>query len=212
MKSLQKTAKKFIKELKGVITFDTVIDYLQKSGYTIMYYSSPECHALLDKYNLIEFHKTVNAFTYICDCSKFIFVNDKAALQDMLCSILHETAHIRLGHLLSNPYSTDDRKNEMEAEAFVYTVLNYKMSYLPHIIVILIVLASFTVIYFCYSYAKHTIPVTTPIAVTEEIVYITPTGSKYHHNSCIYVKNKNCTAVTKTQAKKNFQPCSVCNP
>ena len=132
MKRIHHTAKKFIRKLKGAVTFDSVAEYLQSEGYAIIYYSSPECHALTEEYGMANYIKSVNAFTYCCDRVRFVFINDKIPLNEMLCSILHEAAHIYLGHLSTNPYATDNRLNEMEAEAFAYAVLTYKKSYSPY--------------------------------------------------------------------------------
>ncbi len=213
MKKLYKAAKNFIKNLNGEVTFDTVVDYLQKSGYTIIYYSSDECTLLIKKYNLIDYQKSVNAFTYICDCANIVFINDKISLHDMLCSILHEASHIYLGHLLSNPYATDNRKNEMEAEALAYAILNYKKSYKPHLITIamLVILMAFT--HQCLNQSADSVTTSSATYISaDKVVYLTPSGSKYHDINCKYTKDKNCTAVSKTEAEKCFSPCSVCNP
>lgn len=207
MKNLQKTAKKFIKKLKGTVTFDSVAEYLQSEGYAIIYYSSPECQALTEEYEMVNYIRSVNAFTYCCDSVKLVFINDKIPLNEMLCSILHESAHIFLGHMTTNPYATDERRNEMEAEAFACAVLTYKKSFIPYLTVILVFLLSFAALFCVLSNPA-------PKTNTEdaELVYITPTGRRYHRESCIYIKNKDCTAITKTQAQKSLSPCSVCNP
>mgnify|MGYP000008798070 CR=1 FL=1 len=46
------------------------------------------------------------------------------------------------------------------------------------------------------------------------IVYITPTGKKYHQKDCTTLKNsKNITAITLEEAlKRGLEPCTVCNP
>lgn len=49
------------------------------------------------------------------------------------------------------------------------------------------------------------------IAADNINVYITKTGSKYHKQSCHYVKNKNTLAVTLKEARaKGYTPCSIC--
>ncbi len=42
-------------------------------------------------------------------------------------------------------------------------------------------------------------------------VYITETGSKYHRANCRYLWNSKIK-ISKSSAKKNYTPCSVCNP
>ena len=227
--SLQKTANKYIKKLNRAITFDSVVNYLQTRGYTVMYYSTPECSALLEEYGLINLSKSVNAITYSCDSVNLVFINDKIPLHDMICSILHETAHILLGHMSSNPFAVDNRQNEMEAEALAYTIMNYKKSRMPFFVVAiaLIVLLGSAALYFCYPKSVETtayIPQTVQTdnftkqydkEVKEKIsetVLVTPYGTKYHRSDCRYVKNKNCTTLTRTEADKKYAPCSVCKP
>ncbi len=42
-------------------------------------------------------------------------------------------------------------------------------------------------------------------------VYITKTGSKYHKAGCRYLRQSKI-AISLSEAKKNYEPCSVCNP
>lgn len=46
---------------------------------------------------------------------------------------------------------------------------------------------------------------------TEATVYITRTGSKYHRSGCRYLRQSKI-AISLSEAKKNYDPCSVCNP
>lgn len=46
---------------------------------------------------------------------------------------------------------------------------------------------------------------------TEQTVYVTDTGSKYHRSGCSYLKSKN--AITKEKAiQQGYSACSRCNP
>ena len=52
---------------------------------------------------------------------------------------------------------------------------------------------------------------TTTTAQQQEIVYITPTGDKYHTKSCRYYSDS-CTAMTKEQAiQAGYTACTVCH-
>lgn len=42
-------------------------------------------------------------------------------------------------------------------------------------------------------------------------VYITKSGKKYHTAGCRYL-SKSGIKISLSEAKKNYQPCSVCNP
>lgn len=48
-------------------------------------------------------------------------------------------------------------------------------------------------------------------AENESTVYITRTGSKYHRSECRYLRQSKI-AISLSEAKKNYDPCSVCNP
>ena len=43
------------------------------------------------------------------------------------------------------------------------------------------------------------------------MVYITRTGAKYHRDGCRYLKSSKIP-ISLTDAKKQYSPCSVCNP
>ena len=53
-------------------------------------------------------------------------------------------------------------------------------------------------------------PTTTP--VPDDIVFVTPGGGKYHRADCQYTKDKDCTALARSEAMKNYSPCKVCKP
>ncbi len=238
--NIKKAAKDFIKKLNVIITFDSFTNYLQKEGYTVMYYSAPECALLFDKYNLSDYAKAVNAFTYVCNSVEVVFIDDSISFNNMLCAIAHESAHVYLGHLKINKYAIDDRHIEMEAEALAYEVLHHKNGKDT------IKTVAITVLVFCMMYLLGTnialhkkvehyntvqasasvsasVPkthVTTTIEPeeieanpeTSETVLVTPSGKKFHRSDCRYVKNKNCITLSRTEASKKYTPCSVCRP
>lgn len=45
----------------------------------------------------------------------------------------------------------------------------------------------------------------------EQTVYITRTGHKYHRAGCKYLSHSSY-AVSLSEAKRRYEPCSVCNP
>lgn len=123
---------------------------------------------------------------------------------NIIYSLLHEVGHIVLGHL--NKECVNIRLLDMQADAFAYEVLNNESKryvYINFSVVFLALLWFFVGIYNTNqntNLSKH------------ETVYITSTGIKYHRNNCIYVNEKNCSALSIEQAKKNYTPCKVCNP
>jgi hypothetical protein len=51
-------------------------------------------------------------------------------------------------------------------------------------------------------------PLAEPLSTT---VYVTKTGKKYHVGTCQYL-SKSKIAISLTEAKKLYTPCSVCKP
>ena len=98
-----KTAKNFInKELKKQVYFDTITEYLKTKGYIVVFYDKNGENELLDKLGLLDYSKTVSAFTVIRNDVIFIFVDSSASSEDKLYLLLHETGHILLNHMNTN--------------------------------------------------------------------------------------------------------------
>lgn len=52
-----------------------------------------------------------------------------------------------------------------------------------------------------------------PTKASEQTVYITPTGSKYHRKGCQHVNGKTATTITISEAKRRgLTACKDCNP
>lgn len=211
---VKRVAHDFIyKELKGKNDISAITVYLQSKGYTIALYDNEEEDALITEHDLDERVKIVHAFTIVDGNSKTVCVNSSLSAENKVYSIAHETGHIVLGHLDSEAIIVSSRLQEMEAEAFAYEVLTYKKSF-KRFYLVLAILISALVLAFCISFVHDVCVVETIDLSTQvnDIVYITPSGDKYHRESCMYVKRTNSTAVTEFEAKRTHEPCLVCNP
>lgn len=162
---------------------------------------------------LEEYADSHQAFTVSHGKRKIVFINIKA--QDKLCSLLHETAHILLGHLKEDERISNKREQELQAEAFTYFVLNYKKpKVLPIIVsclcgIMLVLLGIYTV---PNGTAVDVASDVSPIDIIESNVYVTPMGEKYHRKDCFYIRDKDCMELTVQEAEKNYDACLVCNP
>ncbi len=45
-----------------------------------------------------------------------------------------------------------------------------------------------------------------------QVVYVTKTGSKYHKNSCKYLKDSKIETTKSTAKRDGYTACSVCKP
>ena len=209
MHHLQKVAIKFIKhDLHGRADLRALIKFLQKTGYTVIFFSDTENIELLSRLDLFEYSKGKNAFTVQGKNLKAVFLRKDCSEYERLCAIAHETAHIILGHLNKSDIERNPRSEEMEAEAFAYIVLNYKRNF-----VFPAALIAFAIICLGVMFLSTNNP-SSPVSTVsqEEAVYITPSGKRYHQKTCIYTKDKNCTALTLSEARKTHSPCKVCIP
>lgn len=203
MKSIKKEAKKFIKEIKCEVSFDAIKCYLNSCGYEVLFYNSDEQgDNSLKEYKLYDYALTKMAFTVRKNKRKTIFIN--ACNQNKLCSLIHEAAHMVLNHMLEDKHIANERLHELEAESFTHYVLNYKKPTLTLPSVACIILAVALVFAGIVS-AYNT-------AVPDNAVYVTQSGKKYHRENCMYVESRNCSALTIEEARKEYEPCEVCNP
>lgn len=211
--SVVKTAIKFInKDIKKKLDFRTITECLKSKGYTVIFYNPEEGNNLIESYGLTEFSRTVKAFTVRKDALKIVFISSVVPPEDKLYLLLHEVGHIVLGHLNTNSLTTNSRLQDMEAEAFAYTLLNPpKQNKLLLSFFVIIIMLSFV---FGTLLTPNVIPVTAPVSTqtTYEYVYITPSGKKFHRENCIYTQDKKCTSLTKEEAQKTHEPCLVCKP
>ena len=199
MKDIIRTAKIFkCRELKGRVNLESIKNYLQSKGYTVNFYDVEKDNKLLTKYGLNEYAKTVHAFTVCSKELKAVFIDKQIKKEKIIYSLLHETAHIVLNHLDKTKVGNNDRLYDMQAEAFAYEVLNHKSKTHIYAIIAVILLVFGIGIYKNINDSK--------------MVYVTSTGAKYHRENCIHVQNIDCTVLTKGQARKNYDPCKVCNP
>lgn len=201
-----KIAKHFkIHALHFNVNSESVIKYLNSIGYSVMFFDDITDNIIIG-YDVVEYAQKFKAFTLKEGKTKCVFINNSLSAYSMLCSLLHETAHIILGHLKDNHLPQNNRIDEMEAEAFAYLVLTYKpkSKYLYALIVVVItsILLSITGFTYHYHFLKQ----------DENMVYIMPTGTCYHKQDCIFTKDKSPTALTELEATRNYKPCKVCNP
>ena len=232
--TLEKIIKKLIKEYKGVINLANVIDALKKQGYDVVFFHTEEGDKIAELYDMTSTLEKVNAITY-AGTKNIVFVNNDLHSQDKLYLLLHELGHVLLKHV---GHGDTDRKNkclmEIEADAFTYNILHYKKPQYWQWFVVAFCALTLSVCGVKYMYGnqpQENLPVITPnppvlaAPVTtvrpeentnsenmSDIVYITKTGKTYHRETCRYAKDKNCTALSRAEAEKNYTPCKVCNP
>ena len=198
---------------KNGITFEAVKDYAGRAGYSVLMYDSPEGKAELTAYNLHDLASRRRAFTFDSKV-KFIFITSAATEYEKIFLLLHELGHILLGH--TSQTSVKDSFNcEMEADAFAYEVLHYKSNISPKFLSVFLVLIAFlagALISRGLLFSQKSELPQKPIQETA-VVYITPSGSKYHTADCQFVSgNAKVKKVSASEVLHTHTPCKVCAP
>ncbi len=214
MDNIAKQSKLLYKSIKGDVSAPNIIKYLEKRGYSVVFFNTPKGDKLLETCGL-EIGDT-KAFT-VCGTTKTVFVDDLLHVTDKVYALLHECAHIVLSHIGNNEiHLQNKRKTENEAEAFAYKVLNYSPTRRIRNVIIA-VLSSFLLIagtYFCTEALTADSSPKTPVSAETlpEMVYITSSGAKYHDKTCYYVEDRAVAELPKEEAQKIHTSCSMCNP
>lgn len=159
-KQIRRAAIKFYKSLDRKLTSQAVVSVLNKDGYDVIFFNTPEGDTALKAYGLFEYSKTTDAFTF-CNKTKIVFVNEKLTEPDRLRVLLHEAGHIKLGHIdTDDVHQSDNPIMEAEANAFMLEVMS-PTSFIPRPAVV--VSALLVVLSFVCGYNLHE-PKTEPAA------------------------------------------------
>ena len=223
--NIPKLAKRTRKKLK-TITTDSVIKYLSSKKFTTLYIGTSQGDATLVSLGLLEYADR-KAFTYSQN-AKYVFVQNDLSDEEKRYLLLHELAHIELGHTDGGQILNSLQK-ERQAETYAHYIENPENSVtIGKLLVVLIALfATFSLLidipHRSSPNLKHSsVPVNSVIhneteisnsqIISEELetyVFITPTGNHYHKKHCGYLY-ENAIEVKKTDIENKYQPCSVC--
>lgn len=218
-KKIHKAANKFIKAVKSKIDFEHVEEYANSIGYKIIFFNTPDGDTELMRFNKSKDEINDDALTY-CGTAQIIFLNANVSSENKLYLLLHEIGHIVLGHIGDGKlFLRNKTLIDIEADAFVHAVLNPSKSKVP-LFVLSAILCFSLVMTIANPGDSKVVPTDAqvPTSITyaqstpNDVVYVTPSGNKYHLPDCRYTKNKDCTTFTRSDAEKKYTPCSVCRP
>lgn len=213
---VKKAANKFYRQLKGNITFERIEAHLKKHGYRIIFFNAPLGDAELQRYKLSEKAQKTKAFTYCCTTAKIVFINNLLSVEDKFYLLLHETAHIVLKHLEPGSISMHNGLLlDIDADAFVHCLLNPQQGLRKTAVVSLIIAVVIIIgLIFYRPVTKETTTVTVGNSTTQsqDMVYITSTGSHFHSAGCGSITSKITALIERDEALKIHTPCNNCNP
>lgn len=115
--NIQKHAAQFRRQIKTA-SFENLKEHAHKLGYLLLFTETKEHKDAVAKYNLPECPK---AYAYVAGQIKLIVINKQLSPVEIRLLLLHEIAHIELGHMdCEMLYSA---LAEIEANAFAYFVI-----------------------------------------------------------------------------------------
>lgn len=212
-------AKRIAKKLKRKnITFENIEKVIKQLGYSIILFNTDLGDIEIERYNLKSKKTSSKGFTY-SKWAHIVFIDANLHPRDKIYVLLHELGHICLGHIGDGKSNTRDKiLMDIEADSFAYSIIKSNKKHLPYAIIASIVLSISIALSGYLMYAKqfaepvYTETLTTQSEADTHLVYVTQSGRKFHLKTCFYVKNKNLTELTYTQALNNYTPCAVCEP
>ena len=176
----------------------------------------------------------------------YIFIDENNSETEQTETLLHEFCHF-IKHSYRLSYLEQPvKRNELEAENFVYYVARYhKVCYplfrfIKHFFCWLGWALLIFLLWYMSQSSKNavstttTVPTTSSVKVSESkrtesdsenitanitetipndtVVYVTPTGKKYHRADCQYVNPNTATELTIEEAQNEYSPCKRCDP
>lgn len=219
------TTAKIKKALKGdKLNFVNVEKILSDYGYSVVLFNTIPGDMEIERYNLQKKALETKAFT-LHQSARIVFIDGTLHADDRLYLALHELGHIHLKHIGDGKlFHRNKILIDMEADNFAYTIIKGEKKTTPFLIIAIILAALVSL----FAIQSNNAPVSVPAsavpyeqknAQTEiqetaqtDMVYITPSGSKFHRSGCRYTKNKTLTELSRSDASKRYAPCLVCKP
>lgn len=228
-------ASNFAKEFKlnssRVLSFEELSKVAVKLNYKIFRPKNAESKVISALDLQTEF-KELSAFSLAKGDVRYIFIRSDVPNEVAAALLLHELAHIYLGHLEKS--TTPAASDEAEAKLFVSYVLKEAFGKRIRFTVlngILCVLTSVMLAVTVHSSQRREpiaeVDTTTISAITSvtsagtsveqgessEIVVVTKSGKKYHKPDCYHVVGSDVAELTIAEAEDaGYEPCKDCFP
>lgn len=206
--------------------------YLERQGYEILYLKTERANQVLKKLELEDIDN--ESFVYDGGRFKYVFLGKAKNDDDKLMALLHECGHIELKHKSISKY------HEAQAWSFAYNLTAIHLKLLKFFVTVaLSAIITFALVNINVDNSSapsstpahtqsddkvtpepessnDTVPDVTSDTLSEsdasasDIVYVTPSGEKYHVAGCRYIKGKDVKELTESEAKTDYLPCKIC--
>lgn len=214
-------AKAFLKEYSlSNVTQADLRRIIKAQGYTIVefnhIYNDEAVAALIEALGLEDMVASAKGFTYADRQRRLVFLHEDLSEKEKLLVLAHEEGHIYCDHLSTAPIMGADVVQEHEANEFTHYILKQGIAgrfggFVKKHKVICAVAAAVLVVALVGALVWRAVE--TERSYYGEY-YITETGSKYHEEKCIFVKNKTNTRrmTVEEYESGDYAPCGTCLP
>lgn len=207
--------------------YDTLIAYMESLGWVVIEYGDGgKGDAQLEALGISDYADGVKAFFYTSKAFRVIAVSALESKTERLDLLRHEIGHIVLKH------DPEQLTVKADAEASLFALyLQSEMHkpprrWLPWAICAVLSLCSLFLFVWGF-YGKPAAPAVSTAATPqisaphatqssqelEAVVYVTPSGDKYHRQTCGHIQGKEAISMTAAKAKAaGYSPCKTCNP
>ena len=224
-------AEKFISQndlnASNILSQQKLKEIAVKMGFKI-YRPQSRDDEIIETLKIGDVFEKQSVFSYAKGNIKYIFVDNTISEMAVAEMMLHEIAHIYLGHLEKSQFPADS--DEAEANMFVSEVKSIvygqhrKVHILSSIIVAMSVLILMLSLHIAYTTSmnlrQETLPASNSEAVTSlnsdtvaqsESVFVTKNGTKYHKADCYHIKDSDVIELTVSEAEEaGYEACKDC--
>ena len=203
--------------------YNDIAVVIEKHGFILIqfkkYNNMKEVVECIEKLHLAERIQQKDAFIYLSNNLKLVFINSDLSDEDKYILLCHELGHILDPSLQNSNFSYFKIQNEEFANEFSYHLQNpsiwirlklsifYKPLFVTSFIICILIIGSIGV-----TTVASNLSVSNSINCVEKC-YVTSNGKKYHREFCIVVKNRtNIKAYKTSNDAKNegYTPCLLC--
>ncbi len=235
-----KKAKEFIKKYQlSSAKSEDIKKIIKSQGFEIIYFNRtaniPNVNRLISALKLTDYIKNKESFIYLSEDFRLLFITEGLTNEDELYLLLHEEGHIFCDHIFkSGLFENSNIQQEKQANDFASYIIKTFQAKKSHLNAMLCFVAILIISVACivvYSFKdkdenkavttnySSTAPAPAPATATQttsrsdNIVYVTISGEKYHRAGCRYVKGRETFNCSKDEAiHKGYEACSICKP
>ena len=199
------------------VTSESLEEAFHKQGFTIVDFNpvvnDDDVTTVIERLELRETVRHSNAFLYVDNRYRLVFINEKLSADERKTVLAHEEGHYYLGHINQKTVPGRSVAEEFEANEFAHYLLKRSMmdkvrSWLAdHRKPVLLTLGTIAVLLagflLCKRYKDQ--------QLYAGEYYVTMHGEKYHVKNCVTTEGHPVRRLKKEEFD-DYEPCSVCIP